>query len=97
MKERTILQSLIASAALGALVLLGGCHYMNKDTAVCPTCDKTVRTFHPKKGTQYRKVHCTECKQVVTINDAGEVTGTAHLCDACGELIGVCPACSKKM
>jgi len=97
MKRRMILQSMIACVALGAIVLAGGCRSMERDTAVCPKCERTVTSFHPKKGMSVKTVNCTSCKQAVTINDAGEVTGTTHYCDACGALVGTCPKCSKKM
>lgn len=97
MKRIIILQSLIACVALGAIVLAGGCKSMAKDTAVCPKCERTVHAFHPKKGMSVKTVNCTKCKQAVMINDAGEVVGTTHYCDACGALVGKCPKCSKSM
>ena len=35
-------------------------------------------------------------EQAVKINEAGEVTGTMHYCDACGALVGECPKCASK-
>lgn len=96
MKRRIILQSVIASVALGAIILAGGCQSMAKETAVCPKCERTVRTFHPKKGMNVKTLNCTSCMQAVKINDAGEVTGTMHYCDACGALVGKCPKCAGK-
>lgn len=82
---------------LGALILVAGCQSMSSDDkAVCPSCDKTVRTFHPKKGMTVKTVNCTSCKQAVKINEAGEVVGTMHYCDACGALVGECPKCASK-
>ncbi len=97
MKRRIVLQSVIASIALGALILAGGCQSMGKEAAVCPKCERTATTFHPKKGMTVKTVNCTSCKQAVKINDAGEVTGTTHYCDECGALVGKCPKCSMKM
>ena len=82
---------------LGALILAGGCQSMSSgDDAVCPSCEKTVSTFHPKKGITHKKVACPTCKNVVTVNDQNEITGTKHICDSCGVLVGECPKCAGK-
>jgi len=97
MKRKTILQSLIACVALGAIILAGGCQSMGtKDAATCPKCDQKVATFHPKKGMTYKKLNCTSCGKAVTLNEQSDVTGVTHYCEACGALVGECPVCKAK-
>jgi phage FluMu protein Com len=97
MKRNTVLKSTLAISVLGVLILVGGCQTMDKDDAVtCPKCDKKVARFHPKKGMRYKKVACPSCKNVVTINDQKEITGTLHLCDACDTLVAECQICASK-
>ena len=97
MKRNTILKSTIAISVLGALILVAGCHSMDKDdTITCPKCDKKVARFHPKKGMTYKKIACPSCKMVTTVDSATGTATAAHACGACGTLVGECPKCASK-
>jgi ribosomal protein S27E len=86
---------MLAMSALGALILVGGCKSMDgKDEGVkCPSCGKTARIFHPKKGVTYKKVACLKCGMVTTIDPATGVSKDAHVCETCGTLVADCPKC----
>ena len=87
----------MALSVLSALILTGGCQSMSsKDDVVCPGCHKKVMTYHPQKRPTFKKVACPSCKDVVTVNDQNEITGTKHLCDSCDMLVAECPKCAGK-
>lgn len=97
MKRNTVLKSTLAISVLGALILVGGCKSMSsKDAVKCPTCDRKVATFHPKKGMTYKKIACPSCKMVTTVDSATGTATATHACDACGTLVGECPKCASK-
>ena len=90
---------LVCGTALSALVT--GCGTVGQSStvesgALCPTCNRKVARFHPKRGTTYRKVACPSCGTVRVLDTQVGTDELVHMCERCGQLVDKCPECRKQ-
>jgi len=105
MKRKTLLQSVIATALLGAFVLAGGCQTPGgKSASTCPLCGGHTSAMSAK-GLDCDKMVCPECKGVET--DAAKMSAalaaytgadsaSVQVCEHCNAVVMTCPKCAKK-